>query len=148
MSVSPLVTLPQSGPARLVSEILQSGDEALCKAQVPAGSPFRSCPRGPAFVPATLAIEMAAQTAAALEPAGQSPDQPNDSEPQRLLVGVRAVQLHALRLDADGEFLCRATPTSQAGALRIYRFEVSSSSGDLVAEGELSTFVGEDSSPS
>lgn len=146
MSADPVERLPQTGPARLVTRVLDTGLEARCLARIPTNSPFRSR-RGPrATVPCLLAIEMAAQSAAVLEPI---PDRSASAAGgQRLLVGVRAVRLLVQELDADDEFTCRTTALTLAPPLRIYRFEVSSSSGELVAEGELSTFFDADSGPS
>lgn|GEM_PF-2538142 len=152
MSPSGLELLPQRGPARLVVEIRESEEGLVGIARVPADSPFRGPLLGGASAPAMLAVEMAAQTAAALEPTPSSAPGSEESGAgapgsPRLLVGLRAVELHAERLDAEATFLCRARATSTSGPLRIYRFEVSSVSGELVAEGELSTFFEVASSP-
>lgn len=148
MSANSLDFLPQTGPARLITGVRESRGALACTARIPADSPFRSRDRSNANVSSVVAIEMAAQAAAALEPA---PQQPTDHDPSRssprLLVGLRAVDLVAASLNADEEFCCHATPITTAGPLRIYRFEVRGPHGDLVASGELSTYFESASEP-
>jgi hypothetical protein len=144
MSADKLSYLPQTGPARLVVRVLHEGEQSTCLARVPADSPFRSHPPSSGAkgwtctVPAMLAIEMAAQSAAALEPRPTAAR--GGASGDRFLVGVRAVKLHQTLLDADLDYVCRASLATVAPPLRIYRFEVSDQSGEPVAEGELSTF--------
>jgi predicted hotdog family 3-hydroxylacyl-ACP dehydratase len=132
-----ILDLPQSGPARLVTRVLE-GPQGAVMARVPTNSPFRSGPDESASVPAILAIEMAAQAASAWE------SSPEDAAPEagerRYLVGLRSIQLHTTQLNANDEFLCRIKLLTLALPLRIYSFEVADSAGVCVASGELSTF--------
>lgn len=139
---SPIDHLPQTGPARLIARIAESADDNACYAHVPEDSPFRSLDRSSDTVPALLAIEMAAQAAAVLEPLAEEGIAAAKSP--RLLVGMRSVRMTVPVIDANCEYLCKVEAQTTAPPLRIYRFEVSDLSGSLVAEGELSTFFDSD----
>lgn len=140
MCADPLQRLPQSGPARLVTRILDTAEGTTCLARVPSDSPFCVHHAAGLRAPALLAIEMAAQSAALLEPTSPGPS--SNSPEERYLAGVRAVQLHTDWLDVELEYTCRSEPTTVAPPLRIYRFVVSAPGGEPVAEGEFSTFCG------
>lgn len=148
MSASSLVFLPQTGAARLISRVLDSNGALACIARIPLDSPFRSRNPSDKRVPTVIAVEMAAQAAAALEPApGPSEGVRQEGGGPRLLVGLRAIRLLASHLNADDEFTCRATPMTSSGPLRIYGFEVLDPSGEVIADGELSTYFDSDSAP-
>lgn len=139
MSSESLEHLPQTGPARLIAEVVEVDDaHTVCLARVPARSPFRSCGPTADSVPASLAIEMAAQAAAVAEPPPPGRDAASSPSP-RLLAGTRDVTLHGAALRADATFRVHTTRTTLAPPLRVYRFEVFDGES-LVAEGELSTF--------
>ena len=141
---SPIDQLPQTGPARLIKRIGASEDGNTCYAHVPTDSPFRSLDPSTNTVPALVALEMAAQAAAVLEPKPNG--NPIASDSPRLLVGLRAVHVATPSIDSESEYLCKVEALTTAPPLRIYRFEVTAPSGSLVARGELSTFF--DSDPS
>lgn len=153
MSNRSIDCLPQIGPARLITGIREVNGEFHCTARLPEDSPLRGSSYEAAekdeSVPAAVAIEMAAQATAVLQPQKEelSSDESTNASP-RFLVGVRAVKFAATRIAANDEYHCRATLTTQSGPLRIYRFEVSKDSGEAVADGELSTFFDSGATPS
>ena len=148
MSADPLEFLPQTGPARLITGIRESSGALVCTARIPADSPFRSRDRSNPEVASVVAIEMAAQATAAMEPATRRLEG-NDSRrnPSRLLVGLRAIELLVTHLSADDEYTCRATLVTRAGPLRIYKFEVQAPQGHRIANGELSTYFESEAAP-
>ena len=139
MSADPLERLPQTGPARLVLEVIEhDAERTVCLARAPERSAFRALGTAPAGLCASVAIEMAAQAAAVGEPAPAG-GRPAPPAGPRLLVGARDVTLHAPQLPADGTYRVVTTRKTLAPPLRVYRFEVFDGE-ELVAEGELSTF--------
>ncbi len=129
--------LPHRGPARLVERVLAREDAHLeALARVPIASPFRASRSGRARVPAVLALEMAAQAAAAFE--SSTPARVSRRQ-HGLLVALRDVHLHASELDADADFLVRVELDESAEALHQWSFAVRCE-GSLVAEGILLTY--------
>ncbi len=111
-------SLPHGEAARLLECVLERDDAgALCRAKIPARSPFR---RG-ASVPALLAIEMAAQAAGALD---ERTDGDDGSAPAAMLVSVRDARLFAAELPADERYHVRVRRETANEALLIARFDV------------------------
>lgn len=126
--------LPQSGPARLIVEVLDADREhANCRARVPSNSPFRRADGDRSTVPAYLAIEMGAQAAALCDARNRGTD-------EGAIVAVRQTICHAGSLDADAVYYVQATLLESAPPLRHYRFEVSLD-GRVLVEGVVGTHL-------
>lgn len=119
--------LPHGEAARFAVAALEVADEkARCLARVPTDSPFRRGSR----VPSIVALEMAAQSVAALGRGGLG-------GAELMVVAVQHARIHRPFLRADADYDVRVALDAALGALRVARFEVSC--GELlVAEGVLS----------
>jgi len=113
--------LAQQGPARLVNEVLETGEtEIVCAGTVPVESPYADGDR----VPSVAAIELAAQAAAALETIGRIRRE-TDPEPKvGYLVNIGDVVLSSADFPAGAPLVARATLDSEAPPLSVYRVEV------------------------
>ncbi len=136
---SSLPDLPHRGPARLVERLLAidstSGTAIAC---IPPGSPFRETGEADERLPAVIAVEMAAQTAAAIEHTAGSPSSSSPPASFGMLVGLRDVRIHANELPADGSFLVRVELSESAPPLRVWSFSVRMDDS-LLAEGRILT---------
>ena len=117
--------LPHRGPALLIEDILEDeGGLSVCRARVPADSPFRTSEGGRAVVPTYLALEMGAQAAATIEGRQRAHHGARGAPAAGLVVGVREAVFHAPHLPAEGSFLVRTAQLESAPPLRVYRVEV------------------------
>ena len=133
--------LPQTGPARLIVDLLDSGDgRSVYRALIPPNSPFRARTPEGELVPAYLTLEMGAQAAAALVGVHARTGQADRRPSEGLIVGVRNAVFLRDTLSADASFHVRTHEVHAAPPLRMYAFEVSVE-GETVATGEISTYV-------
>ena len=134
ISAAPL--LPHQPPARLVERIAQVADEEIeFEGGVPRDSPFREG----GVVPGWVALELAAQAAAAWETGGMA------GEPRReprvgYIVAVRELVLKRSEFPADARLRGTIRLAGSAPPLTIYDVEVSCREGELLT-GSLSTWV-------
>ena len=129
--------LPHAPPARLLATVLAAGTEGIvCAGIIPAAHPLAGGGEAPGF----LAIELAAQAAAALEALARHPD----GHPRiGYLVGVRDTHLPP-GLPTGRTLRVTAIPAGGAAALSIYDMEVADEgNGERLASGTVSTFLAE-----
>jgi|GEM_PF-942436 len=129
--------LPHAPPARLLATVLAAGAGGIvCTGIIPAAHPLAGGGEAPGF----LAIELAAQAAAALEALARHPG----GRPRiGYLVGVRDARL-PVRLPAGRALRVTAIPAGGAGALSTYEMEVrEEGAGVPLAAGTISTFLAE-----
>jgi predicted hotdog family 3-hydroxylacyl-ACP dehydratase/3-hydroxymyristoyl/3-hydroxydecanoyl-(acyl carrier protein) dehydratase len=129
--------LPHAPPARLLAAVLAAGAGGIvCDGVIPAAHPLAEDGRAPGF----LAIELAAQAAAAL----QALMRPPVGGPRiGYLVGVRGALLPAA-LPTGRTLRVIAVPAGGAAALATYDMELSAADGgERLAAGAISTFVPE-----
>jgi len=131
--------LPHEGPARLLVRVVDSSpDSIVAEAAVERTAPYVI----DGAVPSYVALEMAAQAAAALE-AIESRRQGDGSAPRTgFLVRARRVRLEAAEFAPARPLRVTVQRIARAGPLHTYRARVSSPDGPLL-DGELSTFVPE-----
>ncbi len=129
--------LPHGPRARFVTELLARGDDrATCRGAIPADHAAAGGGAAPAFV----AVELAAQTAAAL-PAGEG--ETERSGPRTgYLVRLREVELPRERIPLATALLAEVHREGAAGPLTRFRFRVCCLDGRDVASGTLTTWVG------
>jgi predicted hotdog family 3-hydroxylacyl-ACP dehydratase len=130
--------LPHSPPALLLHAILEVAEDAVVAvAEVPPSHPLVAGGRFPAF----LALEAAAQAAAALEALGRH----GASGPRiGYLVGIRDARFAVPSLPAGRPLRVTARLTGGAFPLSVYAVTLGKA-GDDVAAGTLSTFLLADS---
>lgn len=129
--------LPHGPPARFVERIVERSAAALvCRARIPAASPWAAGGNAPA----TAGLEIAAQAAAwleALERAERTPDGTAEGGPRvGYLVRVRRASLGAA-IPAGAPVLARVERSAGVPPLAIYRVEVTleaAEEGDEEAE--------------
>ena len=118
--------IPHRAPACLLERVLErAGDGLVAQAVVPRDSP------------ATLALEMAAQAAAALaalERRGQGEPRPG------YLVGARNAAFHRPWIAAGEPLRVTVTPAGSAPPLAVYEFTVHAGE-TLLASGTISTYL-------
>ncbi len=134
---SAIARLPHVGPARLVEDVRAiEEDRVETTGAVPARSAWIVRGRIPAYV----ALEFAAQSAAVFEIA-DAPDGVDDGPAERGFI-VRARELRCLRADAPADAALRASVRLEGtvGALAMYRFEVRAND-EPIADGGFSTYV-------
>jgi predicted hotdog family 3-hydroxylacyl-ACP dehydratase len=115
----PPLSLPHAPPARFVRAIEAAGEgELACLAAIPGAHPLAAG----GFVPAFLALEAAAQAAAALEALAR----PDFSSGPRIgyLVGIRDARLGLARLPADRELRVIVRLEGNVPPLARYRAEI------------------------
>jgi 3-hydroxymyristoyl/3-hydroxydecanoyl-(acyl carrier protein) dehydratase len=113
------LSLPHAPPARFVRAIEAAGEgELACLAAIPGSHPLAAG----GFVPAFLALEAAAQAAAALEALAR----PDFSSGPRIgyLVGIRDARLGLARLPADRELRVIVRLEGNVPPLARYRAEI------------------------
>lgn len=133
----PLPTLPHAGAARMLSRVLAArGDTIVAEAVLSAASPFAGLAREAGAAPAWVAIEMAAQAAAALELAGRDGD---DGPRLGYLVRLRDVRCRRSTLPVGEPVRLEVTRGAAISTLRTYGIFASLDGAALVA-GELSVF--------
>ena len=140
-SASVMLELPQEGPARLVTRMIdRRADGGKALACIPLSSPFRRPGAGGAVVPAVIAVEMAAQAAAALEQGPAESTAAHERSGPGLVVGLKAVRFSVGELAADREYEVELVRDGYAPPLGIWSFRVRLANL-CVAEGELLTYV-------
>jgi predicted hotdog family 3-hydroxylacyl-ACP dehydratase len=108
--------LPHRDPALLVRVVTERAPEELtCIAVIPGDHPLVQDGRAPGF----LAIEMAAQAAAALEALARAPDAPPGPR-IGYLVGVREATFHLADLPAGWPLRVTVRPAGSAPPLAVY----------------------------
>ena len=113
--------LAQEGRARLVHEVLEAGEtEIVCAGTVPAESPYADGDR----VPSVVALELAAQAAAALETIERIGQEPDPGPKVGYLVNIGDVVLSTVFFPAGAPLVARAILESAALPLSVYRVEV------------------------
>ena len=127
------LALPHAPPARFAREVLAaSAGEALCRGAVPADHAAVTAGRAPTLT----AVELAAQSAAALDP-GSAPA-------VGYLVRLRSVHLPLPALPAESPLIARVRRDSRHGPLTLVSFEVTEENGnELLAEGVLGVYLPE-----
>lgn len=127
--------IPHRGPARLLRRILVAReDKILCEAAVPADHPLVRDGQAPGW----LALEAAAQAAAALEALARREQDPGP----RLgyLVGVRDARIEASHVPAEVPFQVTLRVQGGAPPLAIYQ-AVAERDGAPVLAGTISTYI-------
>ncbi len=125
--------VPHRPPALFLRRLLaRDGDGLAALAVAPGGSPFVRDGRAPAV----LALEMAAQTAAALAALGGTGGAPGLG----YLVGVREAAFPQPWLAAEALYVVTVHPAGGARALAVYDWRVEAG-GVLYAGGTLSAFL-------
>ncbi|HVR08797.1 MAG TPA: hypothetical protein VMW75_12180 [Thermoanaerobaculia bacterium] len=130
--------LPHAPPALLLAAVLAAGAGGIvCEGVIPAAHPLAEGGEAPGF----LAIELAAQAAAAFQALVRPPV---GGEPRiGYLVGVRGAQLSP-GLPTDRALRVSAVPAGGAAALATYDMQVSAKEGGgCLAAGTISTFLPE-----
>jgi len=129
--------LPQRAPMQFLTSIWADLDDGLVgRARIPQRCPLIAQGVAPAFV----ALEAAAQAAAAWEGIHRR-GEVADSQPQiGYLVGWRDVAVFAERVAADEPFWVRARLTAAASPLTHFEVEAASDEG-LILRGSIATFV-------
>jgi 3-hydroxymyristoyl/3-hydroxydecanoyl-(acyl carrier protein) dehydratase len=126
----PAALLPHAPPARLVEEILEHRADALAvRARIPPGGPFAEGP----VASGVVALELAAQAAAALE-ALERAGRGEPGGPRRgFLVGAREARWVPTLLPVDSPLEVRVALEARALPLSHYRFEVAGHATGIVA---------------
>ena len=132
-----IARLPHVGPARLVEDVHEIADDRI---ETVGAIPPRSAWIVHGRIPAYVALEFAAQSAAVFEIA-DAPDVDDDGPAERGFI-VRARELRCLRADAPADAALGASVRLEgtAGALAMYRFEVRAND-EPIADGGFSTYV-------
>jgi predicted hotdog family 3-hydroxylacyl-ACP dehydratase len=127
--------IPHQPPARLLRDVLDASPETLTGVvEIPAGSPFVTAGRVPAF----LGLEAAAQGAAVLEALSRR----DDSGPRiGYLVGLRNARCHTLWLPAERPFRIAVRLSGSAASLSIYEVSVEGEGGIALVQGTISTYI-------
>jgi predicted hotdog family 3-hydroxylacyl-ACP dehydratase len=129
--------VPQRGPALLVEHILDSGpDFAVCRGRVPAASAFVTGGRAPAV----LALELAAQAAAAQQ--ALASDGPGEEPRPGYLVAIREAVLRADEVAAGEPLVATVRRSGGAGPLAVFDVSVTTEGGDPILTATLSTHSG------
>jgi predicted hotdog family 3-hydroxylacyl-ACP dehydratase len=127
--------IPHRGPARLVHGILQADkDGILCEASIPADHPLVH----DGLAPGWLALEAAAQAAAALEALARRDQDPGP----RLgyLVGIREARIETPRLQTGISFQIEVRVAGGAPPLAIYQARAERD-GRPVLAARISTYI-------
>ncbi len=129
--------LPHRGSAHMISEVLESNAERMiCTGRFPANNPLITDGRAATY----LAVEPAAQ-AAATHLALLAVDSGVDlQELSGFLTSVKNLNIHRPWVPAETDLRIEVTPRGHARGLSKYLFELSLN-GELVCDGELSSFV-------
>jgi len=123
--------LPIRAPALFIEEVVASDERrTVCRARVPASSPFA---RGGA-VPAYVSLEIAAQAA------GVHGGRHRDTSGEDYLVVVRDTLFRVDHFAADAALEVEVHLDGEAAALALFRFVVRDASS-VIAEGQLGTYV-------
>lgn len=133
----PATLLPHRGPARLLERLLEVGESrAIGLGRVPADSPFAVEGRVAAFV----AVEMAAQVAAAWETLGRAGDDGRPEPRVGYVVSARDVELDPDGFPVGQSLRVTVELSGAAPPLTVYRFEVGHDDR-RVAAGAISTYI-------
>jgi predicted hotdog family 3-hydroxylacyl-ACP dehydratase len=136
-SPHPADLLPHRPPMRMVEAIEGKADGGLaCTARVPRGCAFDSGGTAPALV----ALEMAAQTAAAFEALRRLKDSAQANARIGYLVGARDVRFGITRVPVGEGLRAAVRLSGLALPLSTYSFEVAREQ-EVVASGTLSTWI-------
>lgn len=129
--------LPHDAPARLLERIVEVGEESIiCRGRVPGDSPFVHEGNVPSFV----AMEMAAQSAAAWETLGRMKESTAPEPRVGYVVSAREIELFRDEFPAEVDLVVRVELAGAAPPLTMYRFEVSHEQR-RVATGTISTYI-------
>ncbi len=129
--------LPHQPPSRLIVSVSAAAEGSVtCEALVPAVSPFVVGGLAPSF----LAVEIAAQAAAALEALERRRTDAGAGPPRGYLVGARGVALSRATLDADAPLVAVVRLAGAAPPLATYAFEVLEGT-EVLARGGISTWL-------
>jgi predicted hotdog family 3-hydroxylacyl-ACP dehydratase len=127
--------LPHRGEALFLRDVTSFDARSVAAvASVPRGSCYASEGRAEAL----LAIELAAQAAAAHAAATGS--RIGEREAAGLLVGVKELRLRVAAFPCDEEVTVSASLEGRAQQLAIWRFEVACASVGVIASGTLSVW--------
>ena len=128
--------LPHRPPMRFLTAVEEERDGGVvCAASVPEGSAFDEG----GWAPALVAVEMAAQAAAAGEALGRRRAGGGGAR-LGYLVGARGVRFSRARVAVAATFRASVRPAAAVPPLSTYSFEVGDSEG-VVAAGTLSTWL-------
>jgi len=132
--------VPQQPPMRFVTAVVEeAGDGLTCAAQIPAGCALVSEGSAPALV----ALEAAAQTAAAWEALRRWREAGTASPRMGYLVAVRDVDLFAERIPADETLLAAVRLDATAPPLMHYAVEVTAA-GRPILRGTVATVLADE----
>ncbi len=133
----PAALLPHSGPARLVTGVLEVGvGHGRCTGRIPPDSPFVRDGRAPAY----LALELAAQAAAVLEAIARLEAGSAPGPRVGYLVGVREARLAANAIPVGAELHATVRLEGSAPPLAIYAVRVVGDGVEYLA-GTVSTYA-------
>ena len=129
--------LPHAGPARLIEDVRSIEDHCI---ETVGAIPARSAWVDRGRVPAYVALELAAQSAAVFEIADGPEGEGSAPAEHGYIVRVR--DLRCLRTDFPSDAALRASIRLEGSAapLAMYRFEASAN-GEPIAAGTFSTYV-------
>jgi 3-hydroxymyristoyl/3-hydroxydecanoyl-(acyl carrier protein) dehydratase len=131
--------LPHALPARLIEAIGDHQPERLtARARIPPDSPFAEA----RIAPALVALELAAQAAAALEAVERAARGEGGGARRGYLVGARDARWAPPLLPVGVPLAVRVALEARALPLSHYRFEVAFA-GTVVATGTIATFLGD-----
>jgi len=131
--------LPHAFPARLIVALGEHRPEQLAaRARIPAESPFAEG----GVAPALVALELAAQAAAALEAIERAARGEGGGARRGYLVGARDARWAPPLLPVGVPLDVRVTLDARALPLSHYRFEIALA-GAAVATGTIATFLGD-----
>lgn len=129
----PAALLPHAPPARLVEAVLEHRPDALAvRARIPPGSPFAEG----AVAPGLVALELAAQAAAALEALERAARGEPGGARRGYLVGARDARWAPVVLPVGAPLEVRVALEARALPLSHYRFEIAG-----YASGTVATFL-------
>jgi 3-hydroxymyristoyl/3-hydroxydecanoyl-(acyl carrier protein) dehydratase len=129
-SADPAALLPHAPPARLVEAILEQRPDALAvRARISPGSPFAEGPVAPGLV----ALELAAQAAAALEALERAARGEPGGARRGYLVGARDARWEPVLLPVGAPLEVRVALEARALPLSHYRFEIAGRASGTVA---------------
>ena len=135
----PARLLPHALPARLIEAIGDHQPERLAaRARIPLDSPFAEA----GIAPALVALELAAQAAAALEAVERAARGEAGGARRGYLVGARDARWAPPLLPVGPPLAVRVALEARALPLSHYRFEVAVA-GTVVATGTIATFLGD-----
>ena len=129
--------VPHRGTARFLEAVEElAADRAVCRARIPANSPFVAGKRVPAFV----GLELGAQAAAAVEALSRFENEDVASPRIGYLVGARDAVFHGLDLPVERPLYVSVRLADRSGPLNVYEIAVILD-GETRVEATISTTI-------